>query len=99
MSEWDADFARMEKLGFNCVHGFAEWHEIEYEKGKFDFSRIDYMIECAAKHNIVAIVNIATQNSIGFYSPRWLMEECAESGCEDSRSDGERRDIYGSMSG
>lgn len=94
MSEWDADFARMEKLGFNCVHGFAEWHEIEYEKGKFDFSRIDYMIECAAKHNIVAIVNIATQNSIGFYSPRWLMEECAESGCEDSFGQTVKDGIY-----
>ena len=75
-SEWDADFANMQKLGFTCVHGFAEWHDLEYEKGKFDFSAIDYMLDCAQKYGIVAIVNIATMNSVGFYSPRWLMEEC-----------------------
>lgn len=76
MSEWDADFETIARLGFNCAHGFAEWHDIEYEKGKFDFTQIDHMVACATKHGILPIINIATQNSVGFYSPRWLMEEC-----------------------
>ena len=94
MSEWDADFANMQALGFNCVHGFAEWHEIEYEKGKFDFSRIDTMIECAAKHQITAIINIATQNSIGYYSPRWLMEECDGGEYVDSFGQSVRNNLF-----
>jgi len=75
MEEWDNDMKNMSLLGYTCVHGFAEWHDIEYEKGRFDFSKVDYFIECASKNNLVVIVNIATQNGVGFYSPRWLMEE------------------------
>lgn len=73
--EWDKDLKGMADSGYSVVHGFAEWHDIEYEKGKFDFSDIDYMIERATKHGLKVIVNVATQNSVGFYSPRWLMEE------------------------
>lgn len=75
MEEWEQDIKNMAELGFNCIHGFAEWHDIEYNKGEFDFTQIDYMIECAHKYGITPIINIATQNSVGFYSPRWLMEE------------------------
>ncbi len=76
MEEWDTDFRNMAELGFTCVHGFAEWHDIEYQKGAFDFTKIDYMVECAVRHGITPLINVATQNSVGFYSPRWLMEEC-----------------------
>ncbi len=75
IEEWDNDLKNMAELGYNCVHGFAEWHDIEYEKGRIDFTLIDHMVECAVKHNIMPIINVATQNSVGFYSPRWLMEE------------------------
>ncbi len=75
MEEWDSDFKKMAECGFTCAHGFAEWHDIEYEKGKFDFTAIDHMVDCAHRNGIVPIINIATQNSVGFYSPRWLMEE------------------------
>lgn len=75
MEEWDNDMKNMADLGYRVVHGFAEWHQIEYEKGKFDFSKVDHMVECAARHGITAIVNVATMNNVGFYSPRWLMEE------------------------
>ena len=37
MEEWDKDMATMAKLGYNCLHGFVEWHDVEYEKGRFDF--------------------------------------------------------------
>ncbi len=75
MEEWDRDMQNMAKLGYNCLHGFAEWHDIEYEKGRFDFTKVDHFVSCAHKNGLVAIVNVATQNGVGFYSPRWLMEE------------------------
>lgn len=79
MEEWERDIQWMADLGYTCLHGFAEWHDIEYEKGKFDFSKVDYLIDCCAKAGIVPIINVATQNSVGFYSPRWLMEELRDS--------------------
>ncbi len=75
MEEWDNDMKNMADLGYTCLHGFAEWHDIEYEKGHFDFTKIDHFVECAHKNGLVAIINIATKNSVGYYSPRWLMEE------------------------
>ncbi|MCR5264706.1 MAG: beta-galactosidase [Clostridiales bacterium] len=75
MSEWENDIRNMAKSGFNVLHGFAEWHDIEYEKGSFDFSRIDHLVKCACQNNIVPIINVATHNNVGFYSPRWLIEE------------------------
>lgn len=75
MEEWDRDMQKMARLGYNCLHGFAEWHDIEYEKGRFDFTKIDHFVDCAHRNGLVAIINIATQNGVGFYSPRWFMEE------------------------
>lgn len=75
IEEWDGDMKTMAELGYTCLHGFAEWHDIEYEKGHFDFSKIDHFVDCAVSNGLVPIINIATQNSVGFYSPRWLMEE------------------------
>ena len=75
LEEWDRDMQKMAELGYSCLHGFAEWHDIEYKKGIFDFSKIDYFIETATKHGLIPIINIATQNNVGFYSPRWFMEE------------------------
>ena len=79
MCEWQGDMNKMAELGFTCLHGFAEWHDIEYEKGRFDFTKIDHFVECAHNAGLVAIINVATQNSVGFYSPRWLMEELRDS--------------------
>lgn len=75
IEEWEKDIQNMARLGYTCLHGFAEWHDIEYEKGRFDFSKVDYLVELCDKYGIKAIINIATQNGVGFYSPRWLMEE------------------------
>ncbi len=89
IEEWENDIKNMADLGYNCVHGFAEWHDIEYKKGEFDFTLIDHMVECAHKYGITPIINVATQNSVGFYSPRWLMEEFREEtkGFVDSNGD------------
>lgn len=75
MEEWDRDMANMARLGYSCLHGFAEWHDVEYEKGRFDFTKIDHFVACAVKNGLVPIINIATMNGVGFYSPRWFMEE------------------------
>jgi len=75
MEEWDADMAKMAAAGYTVAHGFAEWHDIEYTKGQFDFTQVDHFIDCAHRNGILPLINIATQNSVGFYSPRWLMEE------------------------
>lgn len=40
MEEWKQDMANMARLGYTCLHGFAEWHDIEYEKGRFDFTKM-----------------------------------------------------------
>lgn len=80
MNEWENDMKTMAELGYTCLHGFAEWHDIEYVKGVFDFSKIDYFISCAAKNGLVPIINVATQNGVGFYSPRWFMEEYRNNG-------------------
>ena len=79
IEEWQRDMNTMAELGYTCLHGFAEWHDIEYEKGIFDFTKIDHFVECAHNAGLVAIINVATQNSVGFYSPRWLMEELRDS--------------------
>ena len=94
MSEWENDFKNMKALGLKCVHGFSEWHDVEREKGRFDFTAIDYMISLAAKYDIVAIVNICTANSVGFYSPRWLMKECAGAEFVDSKGNATRDCLY-----
>ena len=86
IEEWERDLKQMKALGYTCLHGFAEWHDIEYEKGQFDFTKIDHLIECAHSAGLVTVINVATQNSVGFYSPRWLMEELRESeGFVDAR--------------
>lgn len=75
LEEFDRDMKTMSELGYTCLHGFAEWHDIEYEKGHYDFTKIDHFVDCAAKNGLVPLINIATHNGVGFYSPRWLMEE------------------------
>ena len=75
MEEWEKDIRQMAELGYTCLHGFAEWHDIEYEKGHFDFTKVDRLVALCDQYGIKPIINIATQNGVGFYSPRWLMEE------------------------
>ena len=75
MEEWERDIQQMASMGYTCLHGFCEWHDVEYEKGRFDFTKVDRLVELCDKYGIKPIINIATCNGVGFYSPRWLMEE------------------------
>ena len=40
MEEWEQDIRQMAELGYTCLHGFSEWHDVEYEKGHFDFTKV-----------------------------------------------------------
>ncbi len=73
--DWDRDLGRIRELGFSCLHAFVEWHSIEREPGRFDFSLPDRIVELAARHGLVPLLNIATLDGVGYYSPRWLMAE------------------------
>ena len=92
MAEWDADIRRMAEMGFSCLHGFAEWWRIEKRKGEYDFTEIDCLIETSARRGVTPIVNVATQNGVGYYMPRWMQEEYAGAGVVDNegRGDGVR---------
>ena len=74
-SEWEQDIRRMAEMGYTCLHGFSEWWRVEKQKGVFDFSEQDYLIELCVKYGIVPIVNVATQNGVGYYMPRWMQNE------------------------
>lgn len=74
-SEWEQDIRRMAEMGYTCLHGFSEWWRVEKQKGIFDFSEQDYLIELCVKYGIVPIINVATQNGVGYYMPRWMQNE------------------------
>lgn len=74
-SEWEKDIKQMSELGFKCLHGFSEWWRVEKQKGVFDFSETDYLIELCQKYGIIPIINVATQFTVGYYMPRWMQEE------------------------
>ena len=82
-SEWDGDLKRMAEMGFNCIHGFTEWWRIEKEDGRFDFSETDALADCCQRHGIRLILNVATQNGVGFYMPRWMQRKYTGRGMVD----------------
>lgn len=88
VSEWPADIARMRELGYACLHGFCEWSRIEKAKGDYDFSRIDLLLDLCAKNGILAILNVATQNTVGFHMPAWMENEYAGRGRVDVDGNG-----------
>ena len=88
ISEWPADIAKMKELGYTCLHGFCEWSRIETSKGVYDFSQIDRLLELCAKNGILAILNVATQNTVGFHMPAWMENEYAGRGCVDIDDNG-----------
>lgn len=87
-SEWDNDLRIMRELGYTCLHGFTEWWRIEKKKGEFDFSETDLLIELCHKHGIVPIINVATQNGVGYYMPRWMQNEYKGRGVVDNEGQG-----------
>ncbi len=88
VSEWPGDIARMKELGYTCLHGFCEWSRIEKAEGVYDFSQIDLLLELCARNEMLAILNVATQNTVGFHMPAWLENEYAGRGRVDIDGDG-----------
>ena len=88
ISKWPADIAKMKELGYTCLHGFCEWSRIETSKGVYDFSQIDLLLDLCAKNGILAILNVATQNTVGFHMPAWMENEYAGRGCVDIDNNG-----------
>jgi len=88
VSEWPADIAKMKELGYTCLHGFCEWSRIEKAKGVYDFSQIDLLLDLCAKNGILAILNVATQNTVGYHMPAWMENEYAGRGMVDIDDDG-----------
>ena len=46
IEEWEQDIKNIAELGYNCVHGFAEWHDIEYKKGEMVQNYIISNVKC-----------------------------------------------------
>ena len=88
VSEWPADIAKMKELGYTCLHGFCEWSRIEKAKGVYDFSQIDLLLELCEKNGILAILNVATQNTVGFHMPAWMENEYNGRGSVDIDNNG-----------
>ena len=53
------------ELGFKYVRLMAQWDEIEKEKGKYDFSQLDWLMNESEKHNIKVTL------AVGRKTPRW----------------------------
>jgi beta-galactosidase len=70
-SQWDRDFANIEKLGFEFVH-MAEfaWANMEPSEGRFDFAWLDRAVALAAKHNLKVILCTPTPTP-----PAWMYEK------------------------
>ena len=88
VSEWASDIAKMKELGYTCLHGFCEWSRIETAKGVYDFSQVDRLLDLCEKNGILAILNIATQNTVGYHMPAWMENEYAGRGCVDIDNEG-----------
>jgi len=67
-SEWEDDFAKMEKLGFNVVRmGEFAWSWFEPADGKFNFEPMLRVLDIAEKHNIKVVMGTTTA-----VCPAWL---------------------------
>ena len=75
MEEWDDDLARMKEMNFSTIRIFVPWDRIESKEGVLDFSKQDYIMELAVKHDIGVLLNVGGvfKSLQGVYPPRWLV--------------------------
>ncbi|HHU78884.1 MAG TPA: family 14 glycosylhydrolase [Clostridiales bacterium] len=59
-------------LGFNAVEGYVKWNFIEYEKGVFDFSYYDKLMEHAANYGLKWFPLLI--GGSGYALPEWYRE-------------------------
>ena len=73
-NRWEADFAKMAELGFNCVRmGEFAWSHFERRKSEFSFQWMDAAIALAASYNIKTVLCTPTASP-----PPWLRRERPE---------------------
>lgn len=64
---WKRDLNHMKELGFNCVKHWAVWNWIERERGKYDFSELDELVELSKEAGLQVILNIIPEGA-----PYWI---------------------------
>jgi len=70
--EWEDDFKRMKDLGIDFVKVWAMWTYLEREKGKFDWTKLDRLLELAEKYDLKVIINIILD-----HIPYWAQVEAS----------------------
>jgi hypothetical protein len=63
----DRDFARMQRGGVETLRFLIRWREVEPERGRPDWSRVDSILAGAARHRIEPL-------PIVYGSPTWIAE-------------------------
>ena len=65
------------KLGFNWVRLGCYWDEIEKEKGKFDFSRIEELLQFFEKNKVKVLLTVGMKAPRWpeYYLPEWIKKE------------------------
>lgn len=73
-NEWEADFAKMEALGFNTVRmGEFAWSWYEPTEGNYNFEPMLRALDCAHRHGISVIMCTTTA-----VAPPWLYKKYPE---------------------
>lgn len=67
---WKADFARMQRLGFNAVKFWVQWRQSHHRGDRFVYDDLDRLMDLAAEHNLQVTLNV-----IFDVAPSWLYEK------------------------
>jgi beta-galactosidase GanA len=89
--QWEADLIQMKKMGFSLVRIFVAWDRVEQIEGGLDFSKQDYFMELAAKHQMNVLLNVggAFDSLQGIYPPQWLIRKYkVQAPCLHSKEEG-----------
>jgi beta-galactosidase GanA len=59
----------MRSLDFNYIKLWAVWNCLEPERGKFDFTDLDELVDLAEKHNLKVVINLIPEGA-----PYWTFD-------------------------
>jgi GH35 family endo-1,4-beta-xylanase len=73
-------FRQICHLGLHRVRLGAYWNVIEKQRGEYDFTELDWLLEQCAQHNIdvVLVVGMKVPRWPEFHFPQWVSD------CEDT---------------